>query len=286
MKTQIKWTKHAWIRLKERSRLETCEVNEILEKEFYVVIGMEKDKSHILFYSLMDGCHYVLVIDNIMNEVVTFLHPDYNRWAISMEALNDSRKAIEDQIKKEEALKKSSKAAALKKARKRARKAEKNKDKYIVRFDYWQNVENGKCIKTICLGEFSKDECYLEDEKINPYIYDKIKDWLKVNNLNYQMLNLINVQHGATRKNYNIERCRVRAIYWELPKKTKEVKIGVFEKEQCYIDDSTINPSLYNDIKTWFESNNLNYEMLHCVMIVNSITNALTLHKQPKKEWD
>lgn len=97
MNNYIRWKKHAYIRFQERSCLPFKVMQGILLNEQYVPIGKETGKSreHILFYSIRDQYHYIIVRDYKTNEVITFLPYEYHQnlaWKISQETLDEAQK--------------------------------------------------------------------------------------------------------------------------------------------------------------------------------------------------
>lgn len=78
--------RHCFFRIIERSFLKLHDIDIILKNKCYVKIGMDtkkKDVCHYLFYSVIDKSHYVLVIDESKNEVITMLPPNLAAWLIS-----------------------------------------------------------------------------------------------------------------------------------------------------------------------------------------------------------
>jgi hypothetical protein len=82
----LRFTRHADIRLCERLRLTQRGVLDILAAQKFVPIGREKNRLHCLFYSIPDQESFVAVIDTKTREVITLLPSHYhNRWRISEE---------------------------------------------------------------------------------------------------------------------------------------------------------------------------------------------------------
>jgi len=81
--------RHAYFRVLERSLLKTYDIDVILKNKCYVKIGIDpnkKDVCHYLFYSIIDNSHYVLVIDEKKQEVITMLPQNLARWHVSIES--------------------------------------------------------------------------------------------------------------------------------------------------------------------------------------------------------
>lgn len=81
--------RHAYFRILERSLLKTYDIDIILKNKCYVKIGIDpnkKDVYHYLFYSIIDNSHYVLVIDEKKQEVITMLPQNSARWNVSIES--------------------------------------------------------------------------------------------------------------------------------------------------------------------------------------------------------
>lgn len=100
MKTTYRLKRHALDRLrggeKERSNLTEDEVAQILEEGKNILIANEGRKEHRLFYSKIDACHYIAVVDSRNGDVITILYPDYYKHSIIRpEAFDEAEDMVE-----------------------------------------------------------------------------------------------------------------------------------------------------------------------------------------------
>ncbi len=89
----MNFKRHSFFRILERSSLRLYDIDIILKNKCYVKIGMDtkkKDVCHYLFYSVVDQAHYVLVIDEKKEEVITMLPPNSSVWHISAESFQST----------------------------------------------------------------------------------------------------------------------------------------------------------------------------------------------------
>jgi len=109
MKTDVtkkKWTmylsKHAKIRICERSSMKFRQISRILEDEQYIPIGLDnKGNKHNLIYSSQDDDFFILIHDEKDNALITMLPVDYHEnigWKIDYNLLDKLKKAILNKI--------------------------------------------------------------------------------------------------------------------------------------------------------------------------------------------
>ena len=90
----LSWKVHAVYRLEERSNLSVDEVHKIVTDNKYIPLGIEPgtDKVHWLIYSPEEELWHVLVVDEVKQEIVTVLPPDFRgRFEISQEAFKQAK---------------------------------------------------------------------------------------------------------------------------------------------------------------------------------------------------
>jgi hypothetical protein len=86
------FTKHAKIRIAERTSISPRDIQLILNWDLYVPIGKErKSVVHELFYSSRDDDWFVAVYDERTRETITVVPYYWHRWVISSDALNKAR---------------------------------------------------------------------------------------------------------------------------------------------------------------------------------------------------
>jgi hypothetical protein len=82
------FTKHAKFRLDERFNLTEQDILKKLDCEQYIPLGKDKQRQHLLIYSLQDNKAIVLVHNTNTNEIITALPENYhNKWKISEQIL-------------------------------------------------------------------------------------------------------------------------------------------------------------------------------------------------------
>lgn len=99
------FSRHALLRLSERSKLTFYELSKILDCNMFLSIGVEPvfNRDHRLFYSEVDESFYVAIQDKYTGSVVTVLPPEYHKnlaWKIKQadyeEAIEISRNPTQD----------------------------------------------------------------------------------------------------------------------------------------------------------------------------------------------
>lgn len=96
MKSQSHFSKHALIRITQRSKLSTFELANMLEDRRYVLLGSKPGmtKQHLLIYSAVDLEYFVVIQDDIDGTIVTVLPTEYHEnlaWAVTEEQKDKAR---------------------------------------------------------------------------------------------------------------------------------------------------------------------------------------------------
>jgi hypothetical protein len=96
------FSNHASIRLFERLQLTESQILDDIQKEFYVPIGNDNQRRHLLMYSELDDKPFVAVLNTNTDEIVTILLDNYhNAWRISEETLFDVKNIKDKNIQKD-----------------------------------------------------------------------------------------------------------------------------------------------------------------------------------------
>jgi len=167
---KIGFTVHAQVRLAERSSLSVDELRMILEQQLYVPLGRDHSRVHKLFYSQLDGFWLVAIHDEETLEVVTVLPMSYhNRWRISPDALEQSRRILCGEPKSEPSLPQESEKA----------QAPATTFRFSARFE--KVSESG--VRTVNLGAFPRIggdglEVVMSDQGILQTIRERISERL------------------------------------------------------------------------------------------------------------
>lgn len=95
----LNFSKHALIRLHQRTSCLTCEVQELLRKNWFVELGTKPGtlKEHILFYSPRDEACFILVRSSIDGLIITVLPIEYHAnlaWQVTDSEQEMARKIL------------------------------------------------------------------------------------------------------------------------------------------------------------------------------------------------
>jgi hypothetical protein len=90
------FSKHAYMRIAQRTLLSFDQIAFILDKGYFVNTGTEPgfNRDHLVFYSHKDETCFVAIRDHYSGKIVTILPLDYHHnlaWPISEQALNKAR---------------------------------------------------------------------------------------------------------------------------------------------------------------------------------------------------
>ena len=89
------FTRHAWVRVRNRLSLTPSEVAAILDYDLASPVGEESGRTHKLFFSSPDDMCFVAVQDEMAGAVVTVLPLDYHSsWTVSQQAQDQARKLL------------------------------------------------------------------------------------------------------------------------------------------------------------------------------------------------
>ena len=89
------FTRHAWVRVRNRLSLTPIEVAAILNYDLAIPIGEESGRTHKLFFSPPDDMCFVAVQDEMAGAIVTVLPLDYHSsWTVSQQAQDQARKLL------------------------------------------------------------------------------------------------------------------------------------------------------------------------------------------------
>jgi len=93
------FSKHALLRIKQRTQLNHFEIAEILDNDLAVDVGTVAvfDKKHWLFYSEKNDCCFVAIQSSLTGTIITVLPIDYHEnlaWKIEEELLEQAAKKI------------------------------------------------------------------------------------------------------------------------------------------------------------------------------------------------
>ena len=89
------FTRHAWMRIRNRLSLTPIEVAAILDYDLSIPLGEQSGHTHKLFFSPPDDMCFVAVQDEMVGAVVTVLPLDYHsRWTVSQQAQDQARKLL------------------------------------------------------------------------------------------------------------------------------------------------------------------------------------------------
>lgn len=97
MPTFTNFSKHAFMRLSERTQIDVADVSHLLDVGAFINTGCKPgfNKEHLVFYSLKDEVPFVAVRDRLSGTVVTVLPLDYHEnlaWPISLSDQEKARK--------------------------------------------------------------------------------------------------------------------------------------------------------------------------------------------------
>ena len=178
-----KFTKHAILRLRERSNDSMKNINYLLSNDIYIPIGNEKHKEHNLIYSLIDDNFHIIIKDTKSKEIITILPPDYHNniaWNIDPEMYNDikqrtiNNKPFTDYINK----------AAI------------PMSKFKLAGIYILNDET----KSISLGSIPINNKTIDSIKYTKEFWNYVYDTLDEKNINHNHVLSINVRIGKHKK--------------------------------------------------------------------------------------
>jgi hypothetical protein len=87
------FTKHAEIRLAQRTSISPRDIELMFVWDLMVPIGIEQGTKivHELFYSAVDCDWFVAIYDERTRETITVLPYHWDRWRISQDAMNKAR---------------------------------------------------------------------------------------------------------------------------------------------------------------------------------------------------
>lgn len=83
-------TKHALVRLNERTRLTEWQFNQIISKQLFINLGNKPgmNREHLLFYSKADNDCFVAIRDVLNGEIITVLTTEFHKnlaWDVNEE---------------------------------------------------------------------------------------------------------------------------------------------------------------------------------------------------------
>ena len=95
------FSKHALLRIKQRTQLSYFDIAEILDNDLAVDVGTVSvfDKKHWLFYSEKNDCCFVAIQNILTGMIITVLPIDYHEnlaWKIEEELLEQAAKKIKN----------------------------------------------------------------------------------------------------------------------------------------------------------------------------------------------
>ena len=89
------FTRHAWMRVRNRLSLNPIEVAAILDYDLSIPLGERSGRTHKLFFSPPDDRCFVAVQDELVGAVVTVLPLDYHSaWTVSPRAQDQARNLL------------------------------------------------------------------------------------------------------------------------------------------------------------------------------------------------
>jgi hypothetical protein len=93
----IHFSNHAFARVRERLSLSSCQVKQLIEDNKTVPLGIEhrSNRTHELFFSVLDNSCFVAVRDNSDGTIITIIPAEWhNKWTISIEAMAEAKRIV------------------------------------------------------------------------------------------------------------------------------------------------------------------------------------------------